>query len=775
MQLSLESNTIHDAPLHTLTTEIKKSLRKANTRTHKSEMLKRFASLAQRQRINVIAGHVPPSLSALMTTTRWMTSASVGPLPGQQGVNAPTVSSSNNAATPPAGGGGGTSEANAVADACSILSVRSDLPLGNLLQLLSPASRSAIFKSGKGVEGFFRLYSGQDLELASKDGIVTIRSLRPHPGGAQTSLAASSALKQPAPELTSEQNKELCSKINALLPEGKYTAFVEVYNKLYETPAAREAVKVEDFIFFVKNRPQAYWVHKRSFCKRSPGETSQPVFAGSEGLVSPLLSPVPHSNNNFGGWGAASNVPTAADVFEILKYIPVHWGNMGNLNVPQEVKKKHARIASFLQWLRRQPRYFELRNIAGTIEVRRAVVLHPEQHGMTAEEAEKWLDERIRSGMHNSVAAAPPTAAESGASAPVGALSSAALALHKFLVRVCPGYFVPASLVLARYVKKTLTAAEIDQCAKDSPHLFELLVMSNGVNLYRKKVGADSSRWRDSLVRDLEGTTELTEVPTEGTAAAAGADLDALVALMGRCCSLWDRYQYLYVRLTDDEKTLVNGFDGMVEIMKRHPAVFTCGAEYFRRHDPSDPLLDVAEPQTGTGGENQNITHLCRQVDENPYLTPKELILVFHYVTTDESPVTAAHLMECSSPAMRSVLPPRLVTLLQMFPEYFSCKEITPGTFTIRKSTKKSTDDTDTLEGSALLSREETLNAVKDLIPARGVDIGQLQLWVSLQTKHAATHHFGGISELIEAHTELFYIVANPPYRTVFLKTKTPA
>jgi hypothetical protein len=109
-----------------------------------------------------------------------------------------------------------------------------------------------------------------------------------------------------------------------------------------------------------------------------------------------------------------------------------------------------------------------------------------------------------------------------------------------------------------------------------------------------------------------------------------------------------------------------------------------------------------------------------------------------------------------------------------MFPEFFTCKEVTPGNYTIRKATKRSEDDRDTLEGSALLSREETVSAIKNLVPARGVDIGQLQLWASLQMKHAAVQHFGGVEELIAAFPDHFCIVANPPYRTVFLKTKNP-
>jgi hypothetical protein len=651
------------------------------------------------------------------------------------------------------------------------------MPLGSLLQLLSPASRAVIFKSGKGVEGFFRLYGEQCLQLTTKDGITSISSTLPKTPDTQAAVAETAPVPVASVQL-GMSSADLLQKISSKIAGEKYTAMFEVYCAIFESPEARQRVKLDDFVSFVKIQGvQHFWVHKRSICLRLPGQTSQPMFGASEAIPqqSPLSTAPPSVQNNFGGWGTLTNMPTAADVFEILKYVPVHWGNMGNLNIPADIKKKHVRIASFLQWLRRQPRFFELRNTAGTIEVRRAVVLHPDQHGMTAEQAEAWLDERIRSGNHNNVSATTSGAVPQGvaggpadpSAAAVSNLSPAALALHKFLVRVCPGYFVPASLILQRYVKKTLSAAEIDQSIREFPNLFEFLATPNGTVLYRKRVGADSSRWRDSFVQDLAAPVPARSGGDSGSTTGDGDDVAALIALMGRCCSLWDRYQYLYVRLSDHEKTLVGGFDGMMEIMRRHPAVFTCGNEFFRRHDPSDPLLDATE---ASSSDNARV---CRQVDENPYLTPRELILVFHYVTTDESPVTAAHLIECSSPAMRSVLPPRLVTLLQMFPEFFTCKEVTPGNFTIRKAAKRSDEDRDTLEGSSLLSRDETVSAVKSLIPARGVDIGQLQLWVSLQMKHAATQHFGGVEEMIAAHPELFYVVPNPPYRTVFLKTKS--
>ncbi|EKF39611.1 hypothetical protein MOQ_000154 [Trypanosoma cruzi marinkellei] len=385
-------------------------------------------------------------------------------------------------------------------------------------------------------------------------------------------------------------------------------------------------LKYKDFLTIL-NSPRAkeeFWVlNEKYICTRLPGETQPPRF------VSPQPQTiVAHALNAYGGWGAASNVPTRQDVYEILKYVPVSWGNFGNLNIPAAVKKRHIRIASTLQWFRRQPFYFELRNLAGTTEIRRSILLHPEVHGLTPEEAHERLQLKIAKGEANSLA---PVNAEGEVLAATEA-SQHTNALLKFIARVCPGYFVPISLLMQRYTKKNLTPSELLACAKGNTDQFEIIhIKYTDIPLLRKRIGADSVRWKDGFVEDFERHPE---------------DVRGLIVLMGRVCSTWDRPHYVYVRLTEEEKIIVGGFDGMMKILRRHPMVFRAGENFISRVDLSDPLsLRESEPSPEDMATRVPIR------DENPYQTPRDLAVVFHYLAPDDEPCTASFF--CSALARR--------------------------------------------------------------------------------------------------------------------------
>ncbi|ESL09528.1 hypothetical protein TRSC58_02749 [Trypanosoma rangeli SC58] len=545
-------------------------------------------------------------------------------------------------------------------------------------------------------------------------------------------------------------------------------------------------LKFGDFLAILtspRGQEELWVLNEKYICTRLSGEAQPPRF------VSPQpQTMVAHALNAYGGWGAAPNVPTRQDVYEILKYVPISWGNFGNLNIPAPVKKKHIRIASTLQWFRRQPFYFELRNLAGTTEIRRSILLHPEAHKLTPEEAHERLQLKIAKGEANSLA---PVNAEGEALAATEASQHTNI-LVKFIARVCPGYFVPISLLMQRYTKKNLTPGELLACAKGNPDQFEVIQLKYADDLLlRKRVGADSVRWKCGFVEDLERRPE---------------DVRGLIILMGRVCSTWDRPHYVYVRLAEEEKVLVGGFEGMMGILQRHPMVFRVGANFISRVDLSDPLsLRESEPSPDDMASRVAIR------EENPYQTPRDLAVVFHYVAPDDEPCTASFFLNCASPAMRAVLPPRIVTLLQLFPDLFVCKETSPGVFLMRKAKKraqrledvfakdppqegrenapsdaqaargwqqtpKETAGADgeawgtegAFEENESLSREEAVQAVRALVPAGGVEASRLLLWASLAVQQAANQYYGGVLKLVEANRAHFRVQESSETKTIY-------
>ncbi|KAH9600629.1 hypothetical protein LSM04_007059 [Trypanosoma melophagium] len=585
--------------------------------------------------------------------------------------------------------------------------------------------------------------------------------------------------------------------------ETNYRALNEAFSSLVReasrNPILRNVVNKLKYLEFLAmlNTPiglEKFWVlNEKYICSRLPDETQPPRFVSPQPKAT-----VANAMNAFGGWGAASNVPTRQDVYEILKYVPLNWGNFGNINIPAAIKKKHIRISSTLQWFRRQPFYFELRNIAGTTEIRRSVLLHPEHHGLTPEEAHEQLQLKIARGEANSLA---PINAE-GELVTVSDTSQHTTTILKFITRVCPGYFVTPSLLMQRYTKKNLTVGELVACARGRSDQFEeLKIKYTDTTLLRKRTGADSSRWKDGFVEDFERYPE---------------DVRGLIIIMGRICSTWDRPHYVYVRLSEEEKVLVGGFDGMMQIVKRHPQVFRVGESFIARVDLSDPLA-LREPEPSPGDMT---THVVIR-EENPYQTPRDLAVVFHYVAPDDEPCTAAYFLQCASPAMRAVLPPRLITLLQQFPDLFICKETSPGVFLMRKAKKNmrrltnifedepskggkgsnektlsssssssstssssfdfsqekpdgdgNSEETLDLEAefaeSDFLSREEVIQAVKALIPPDGVEASQLLLWASISVQQAANSHYGGVLKLVEANRKHFRVQETQETKKIF-------
>jgi hypothetical protein len=667
------------------------------------------------------------------------------------------------------------------------------LPLGRILHSVTPATKQQIFKSGKGLEGFLRSFPAVvGIESTGTDKFVTLLDERyaaaPAKQAAATPAASAKAAataaatgedpwlqagqtKEPEPEPADigDQNPELCSRIKACMPgENVWYSLNAIHTALYRGAAN---APYSDFEAFVRAAVKHFWVHRASGCRRLPYHTQAPPLPTAtkpETTAPHRTASVPSAE-----WGEERNAPTSQDIYEILKFVPIHWTNFGEVQIPAEIRKRHIRVASRLAWFAKQPRYFDVRMVGGTLELRRAVCLHPEAHNLTKEEAERIVEQRVEEDRRNggplvlqqaklgsttapvarpndpavlssTAAAAAPSQAQEGNSA-----SAAADTVTKIMLRIVPGYYVVGETIQRRATKRVLEEDFIACVQKNGGALDRLEVtLPNGdvTAFYRKRIGIDSAKWADGFIQDVQNSPNVA----------------LLRSIMSRCCAQWDRTHYLYVRLPDEDKVAANGFDGMVEFLRAHPHIFRTGEFFFKREDPSDPAAATdAEPTSA-------VVTTTKQLEDNPYHLSVELATVFHYLTPEEDSVTLSHFVESSSPAMRSVLPPRLISVVHTHPELLSCREVAPGTFAISRAVDPST------VAPLELSRDEAVAEVVKLIPPRGVDVAHLDTTLPHALRACIHKLYGGqgVAALINEYSQHFYIVRNHPYNTVFLKQR---
>ncbi|CUG87783.1 Hypothetical protein, putative [Bodo saltans] len=648
-----------------------------------------------------------------------------------------------------------------------------------LVSVLSASTLAIVFKHGKGMDGFLKDHTHNELSMSRREDGASVLSITKE--GEAALLQSSSGIEelkeklrrdvaQAASNLATASRTDVAAlvlQIRSLWEPTDITSYKpinDVYLRMYPGVEARERVKYVEFLTFLTSHSEHFWIQRTLIKPREPGETEAPALPAAFANTYYRVTSA-HAGNNYGGWGAAANVPNSADVFEILKYIPMHWGNLGNLQIPPDVRKRHIRIASFLQWLRRQPKHFEVRNMAGTIEVRRSVLLHPENHGFpSVAAAEQWLDARIFAGEHNIV-----TASSSSSSVGAAGLSVAATAIMKFLVRVVPGYYVPGPLLFKRYTKKNVPFQDLHQMMLQHPQQFEVLQISNsGDFVYR--------RWTGARTSDGGPSAAFKEAFQQINSPSASADeTRALLSIMSFASTLWDRPEYLYVRLPDEVKVSLGGYDNMLALLRSRPKLFFVGETFYCRNDLSNPLASSVEPVH----QDQTIA----QCEENPYLTPRELAQVFHYVCPADQAVPVSHFVECSSPAMRCVLPPRVMSLIELFPDLFSWRETNPGVFSVRRveqsipsttssggaarsaAGSSSTTSSPVKRGKDVMPVEEALEEISMLVPddGAGVELELLESWLSMRVKESAVQHFGGVARLLASQPAMFTV--SPPSR----------
>lgn len=531
-------------------------------------------------------------------------------------------------------------------------------------------------------------------------------------------------------------------------------------------------------------------VDEKLVAYRRPGEELCPVVeptsasSGGDDTNSRSLPSVARTTkasvqNSYGGWGSAQMVPTKEDVYEMLRFVPVNWGNFGLLDIPGPLKRRHIRCSSVLQWFRRQPHYFELRNMNGTVEIRRSVLLHPEQHGLTADQAISYVEQGILSGLINCLVVLGPDGK------PLVCQSTVEKNIQKFFYRVCPGYFVPFDLILQRALRKTVTLRELMELVRQRPEDFEVVTaVGLGAPLVRKRSGANSARWKTQFIDDL--TSRPDDIPIIGI-------------VCHYVCATWDRPEYAYVRMTAAEQCTVGGFEGMMDVVQRHPEIFRLGKQFFCRVDSSDPSFK----QQPEPSENE-MTSRTYQRDENPYFSTKELAKVFHYIASTDEAYTAAFFLRASSPAMRIALPPRIISVFQESAHQFACKETSPGVFSIRKiqlqkpkaplpplsrtSPRTTGAVASTMQSDGAVGEEDEdgswlnaeeieerpskgkiIEAVRQLIPPAGVDHERLLLWISLHIQQAINAEYGSLLKMLEKERTHFHVSKTEDGTTVSL------
>eukprot|EP00658_Telonema_sp_P-2_P047756 TRINITY_DN36353_c0_g1_i3.p2 TRINITY_DN36353_c0_g1~~TRINITY_DN36353_c0_g1_i3.p2 ORF type:complete len:106 (+),score=24.02 TRINITY_DN36353_c0_g1_i3:196-513(+) len=99
-----------------------------------------------------------------------------------------------------------------------------------------------------------------------------------------------------------------------------------------------------------------------------------------------------------------------------------------------------------------------------------------------------------------------------------------------------------------------------------------------------------------------------------------------------------------------------------------------------------------------------------------------------------------------------------------MFPDLFNCKETTPGTFSIKKvrqQHKGAVVDDDMGGEECDMSAEEVIDAVKGMVPARGVEIATLESWLPMDVKSAVEAHFTSVADLAKSQQRHFAVDAN--------------
>eukprot|EP00796_Vickermania_ingenoplastis_P008543 gene8543-5990_t len=414
--------------------------------------------------------------------------------------------------------------------------------------------------------------------------------------------------------------------------------------------------------------------------------------------------------NNYGGWGSLLAVPTKEDVYEILRYVPINWGNFGSLNIPPEKKKKHIRCSSTMLWFRRQPHYFELRNMNGTVEIRRSVILHPDCHKMTPEQAKDFVEHGISTGTINNLMMVGPDGQ------PIQHQSPNEKHVQKFFYRVCPPYFVPFSLILQRCTKKNVTLRELQDIAIEHPEDFEIV---SAVGL---------------------------EVPFQCIV----GGFEEMTNIINRHPQLFRVGERFFCRV-DSSDPLFN------EQSEPHESEMT-SRTYQREENPYLSTKELAK-----------IFHFIASADEPCNASffvrgssPAMRVALPPRITSVLQEYPRLFACKETSPGVFSIR--KLCS---------SSKSVSHGKLSSIEE-DSSWISFEHSNSSELGSRTEIIDAVKQLIPSDGVEYEKLLLWASLQVQRAINNHYGSLLKMLEIEISHFVITKKEKSMMVSKKNEEP-
>lgn len=74
----------------------------------------------------------------------------------------------------------------------------------------------------------------------------------------------------------------------------------------------------------------------------------------------------------------------------------------------------------------------------------------------------------------------------------------------------------------------------------------------------------------------------------------------------------------------------------------------------------------------------------------------------------------------------------------------------------------------------ATMTKEEAVEKLIAIVPARGVDIAHIEATMPQTLRRAIVRLFGagGVAGLVTEHLDRFHVVKNPPYQTIFVRQR---
>lgn len=291
-----------------------------------------------------------------------------------------------------------------------------ELPLAKVMHTVGPETKSRIISSKKGLEGWIRSLpevfiikeTAKGKCIMLKDPTITRQKLPefdtefvcpPPPvkcGSHSLRPAVDSKLLTMSEELDSDSG--MYAHLAPYMIENTFHRAAT----LFQIAFGRSNTKANSLVAFEKyfhDHPQLFWTtlnkHELWVCKRMPGQSSEKPKKIVFGDVAGISALRTFSEMRFS--------PTRMAMC-LLQYVPIHWHSISFLTPPDEVRSRIiGKKGKITLLLAKEPRYYDLSlqtnkrdvGLTGVVVYRRSPMLHPEAHGMTFEEAQKYVQGKL--------------------------------------------------------------------------------------------------------------------------------------------------------------------------------------------------------------------------------------------------------------------------------------------------------------------------------------------------------------------------------------------